>query len=309
MASPSESLPETVAAPSGPMTAKLRAATPPSTVETDADGLWSRQSQLSFVIYWSVHAGCLAALFLGVGAVEITTCLGLFWLRMFGITGGYHRYFSHRTYKTGRVFQFVLALLGCMSAQKGPLWWAAGHRRHHKYSDEPGDMHSPRAGIWYSHQAWIFDDQWGETELDRIPDFARYPELVWLNRWHVVPPALLAAGLYAAGGASLLVWGFCISTTMLWHSTYSINSLAHLFGSQRYDTGDDSRNNLWLALLTLGEGWHNNHHRYMAAARNGFFWWEIDITYYTLRVLEKFGVVWSLRMPPSHLLESEARAR
>ena len=188
MASPSESLPETVAAPSGPMTAKLRAATPPSTVETDADGLWSRQSQLSFVIYWSVHAGCLAALFLGVGAVEITTCLGLFWLRMFGITGGYHRYFSHRTYKTGRVFQFVLALLGCMSAQKGPLWWAAGHRRHHKYSDEPGDMHSPRAGIWYSHQAWIFDDQWGETELDRIPDFARYPELVWLNRWHVVPP-------------------------------------------------------------------------------------------------------------------------
>ena len=270
----------------------------------DADGAWSRQSQLSFVLYWGIHTACLAAFFLGVGAVEVATCLGLYWLRMFAITGGYHRYFSHRTYKTGRTFQFLLAFVGSMSVQKGPLWWAAGHRRHHKHSDEPGDMHSPRAGIWYSHQAWIFDDQWGPTELDRIPDFAKYPELMWLNRWHVVPPLMLGATLYWLGGASLLVWGFCISTVLLWHATYSINSLAHLFGSQRYDTGDDSRNNAWLALLTLGEGWHNNHHRYMASARNGFLWWEIDITYYTLRVLEKLGIVWSLRMPPAHLLEA-----
>jgi len=278
----------------------------PSALVRDADGAWSRQSALSAVIYWGIHAACLLGFVTGAGAAEIALCAGLFWLRLFAITGGYHRYFSHRAYRTSRAFQLVLAVLGCMSVQKGPLWWAAGHRRHHAHSDREGDMHSPRKGFWYSHQGWIFDDTWGRTEIESVPDLARYPELVWLNQWHVVPPALLALSLYMLGGLSWFVFGFCISTTLLWHATYSINSLAHLFGSRRYETGDDSRNNLWLALLTLGEGWHNNHHKYMPAARNGFFWWEIDVTYYVLRALERAGIVWQLRMPPAHLLEARA---
>jgi len=277
------------------------------TTERDPDGAWLRYGDLAFWLYWGIHASCLLALFTGVGALEIALCVGFFWLRMFGITGGYHRYFAHRAYRTGRVFQFLLAALGCSAVQKGPLWWAGGHRRHHRYSDQPGDMHSPREGLWYAHQAWIFDDRWSETEVDRIADFARYPELVWLNRYHFVPPIALGAFCFAVGGWSGFLWGFSISTVLLWHSTYTINSLAHRFGSVRYDTGDDSRNNLWLALLTLGEGWHNNHHRYMAAARNGFFWWEIDVTWYTLRVLEKLGIVWSLRTPPASLIDPERR--
>jgi len=269
-----------------------------------ADGFWRRHDYVSAFVYWGVHLGCLLALYTGVNALDVALCLGLFWLRMFAITGGYHRYFAHRSYRTSRVFQFVLAWLGCMSVQKGPLWWAGGHRRHHRYSDQPGDMHSPREGFWYAHQGWIFDERWGDTEVDRIRDFARFPELAWLNRWHVLPPVLLAAACFVVGGTSAFVWGFCISTTLLWHVTYSINSLAHRCGSVRYDTGDDSRNNPWLALLTLGEGWHNNHHHYMASARNGFFWWEVDITWYVLRLLQKLGVVWELRTPPERVLRA-----
>jgi stearoyl-CoA desaturase (delta-9 desaturase) len=270
----------------------------------EPDGAWLRMGDVAAWLYWGIHASCALALVFGVGWVDVALCLGFFWLRMFGITGGYHRYFSHRAYRTGRIFQFVLAAIGCAAVQKGPLWWAAGHRRHHRYADRPGDMHSPREGMWYAHQGWIFDGRWSQTEVDQIADFARYPELVWLNRYHFVPPIALALFCFAVGGWSGVVWGFSISTTLLWHATYTINSLAHRYGSVRYDTGDDSRNNVWLALLTLGEGWHNNHHRYMAAARNGFFWWEVDVTWYVLRGLEKLGLVWALRTPPRAVLEA-----
>jgi stearoyl-CoA desaturase (delta-9 desaturase) len=270
---------------------------------TDADGVWSKQQWISRTTYWGIHAACLLVLVTGTSVADLALCTGLYWLRMFAITAGYHRYFAHRGYSTGRVFQFVLAVLGCLAVQKGPLWWAGGHRRHHRYSDRHGDLHSPRDGFWYAHQAWIFDGRWDDTELDRIRDFAKYPELLWLNRWHVVPPAILAVALFAFGGLSALVWGFAVSTTLVWHCTYSINSLAHRWGSQRYDTGDDSRNNLWLALLTMGEGWHNNHHHFQASARNGFFWWEIDLTYYVLLGLEKLGIVWELKLPPGRVLE------
>jgi stearoyl-CoA desaturase (delta-9 desaturase) len=231
-----------------------------------------------------------------------------FWLRLFAVTGGYHRYFSHRAFKTSRVFQFVLALLGTSATQKGPLWWAGGHRRHHRYSDQDGDMHSPRRGLYYSHQGWILSDEWQETELDRIRDFAKFPELVWLNRWHFVPPLLLVATCAAIGGFSGVLWGFVVSTVALWHTTYSINSLAHRWGSRRYDTTDTSRNNWVLALLTLGEGWHNNHHWYMTSARQGFFWWEVDVTYYVLRALALVGVVWDLREVPDDVRRPAAGA-
>ncbi|MGH0038161.1 MAG: acyl-CoA desaturase [Myxococcota bacterium] len=310
MASPAESLPSPSLAPhdDAPADPTPHIQRARKRARRDADGVWSRQEKISLTIYWGIHAACLLALYTGASVTDVALCLGLFWLRMFGITGAYHRYFSHRGYRTSRPFQFVLALLGCLAVQKGPLWWASGHRHHHRFSDQDEDMHSPRHGFWWSHQGWIFDGRFDDTNLQRISDFAKYPELMWLNRWHVVPPALLALGLFLFGGLSALVWGFAISTTLLWHSTYTINSLSHVFGKRRYETGDDSRNNVWLALLTLGEGWHNNHHYYQASARNGFYWWEIDITYYLLKGLEKVGLVWDLRQPPQKVLDEGRRA-
>ena len=273
----------------------------------DPDGLWARQSLISRLLYWGLHASCAFALVTGVSAGDLVLCGAVLFVRMFAITGGYHRYFAHRTYKTSRAFQFSLALLGCSAIQKGPIWWAAGHRRHHRFADQPGDMHSPGDGFWSSHQGWIFDGRWDGTEVERIPDFVRYPELMWLNRWHVVPPVALALLCTAIGGWSGLVWGFVISTVLLWHFTYSINSLAHVWGTRRYDTPDTSRNNPLLALLTLGEGWHNNHHHYMASTRQGFFWWEIDITYYILRGLAVLGLIWDIREPPVQVVRDKAQ--
>jgi stearoyl-CoA desaturase (delta-9 desaturase) len=247
--------------------------------------------------YWGIHVSCLAALWIGVSAVDLTLLATTYIVRMLAITAGYHRYFAHRSYRTSRAFQFLLALIGCSAVQKGPLWWAGLHRRHHRYADAPGDVHSPKQGFWYAHQGWVFDPRWNPTPVGWIRDFDPFPELVWLNRWHFLPVAALAAVCWSVGGASGLVWGFAISTTLLWHSTYSINSLAHMFGRRRYETPDTSRNNWLLALLTLGEGWHNNHHHYMASTRQGFFWWEVDFTYYLLRGLATLGVVWDLREP------------
>jgi stearoyl-CoA desaturase (delta-9 desaturase) len=270
-------------------------------LNVDATRTWV--GTVSMVTYYIIHAACLLALYTGVSALDVGLCLGTYYLRLLGITAGYHRYFAHKAYKTSRAFQFVLAFLGCSAIQKGPLWWAAAHRRHHRYSDQPGDVHSPREGFYWSHQGWIFDGRWDVTEIDRIRDFSQYPELVWLNHWHAVPPLLLTGICYAIGGFSGVVWGVAVSTTLLWHTTYTINSLAHRWGTRRYDTSDDSRNNWFLALLTLGEGWHNNHHRFMASARQGFFWWEIDVTYYLLRGLEQLGLVSDLREPPPEVLE------
>ncbi|MGD9763255.1 MAG: acyl-CoA desaturase [Candidatus Binatia bacterium] len=259
--------------------------------------------------FWGVHVACLLVLYTGISWSGIAIGIALYWVRMFGITAGYHRYFAHRSYRTGRVFQCALALLGTLALQKGVLWWAANHRVHHKYSDQEGDPHSPlRKGFWWSHVGWILVPDYEKTQYDRIADMAKYPELRWLNRHYLVPPIGLAVALFLMGGLPWLVWGFFVSTTVLWHATFTINSLAHVFGSRRYDTPDASRNNVWLALLTMGEGWHNNHHRYMNSVRQGFFWWEIDASYCVLKVLERLGVVWDLHLPPRKLLDIEAAA-
>jgi stearoyl-CoA desaturase (Delta-9 desaturase) len=251
-----------------------------------------------------VHVAALGVFFVGFRWYYPVVALGLYYLRMFGITAGYHRYFSHRAYKTSRPFQFLLALLGTLSTQKGVLWWAAHHRDHHKFSDQPEDIHSPvQRGFLWSHVGWILCRKNEETKFDRIRDFAKYPELQWLNKWHLVPPVALATGLFFIGGLPLLIWGYFLSTTLLWHGTFTINSLSHVFGSRRYKTTDDSRNNLLLALLTMGEGWHNNHHHYQSTANQGFFWWEIDASYYGLKLLSWLGLVWELRKPPRHVLE------
>jgi stearoyl-CoA desaturase (delta-9 desaturase) len=251
-----------------------------------------------------MHLACFAVLLTGVSFEAVALCLGMYFLRMFALTAGYHRYFSHRSYKTSRAFQFILASLACSATQKGPLWWAAHHRRHHRFSDQEGDVHSPvRDGFWWSHLGWILSTRFEATDFDAIRDFSRYPELRWLNNWHAVPAIVLAVGCYFIGGWQSLVWGYFVSTVILYHGTFFINSLAHVWGNRRYETTDQSRNNFWLAMITGGEGWHNNHHHYMASVKQGFFWWEIDTSYYILRALSWFGIVWDLRLPPAHLLK------
>jgi stearoyl-CoA desaturase (delta-9 desaturase) len=261
---------------------------------------------LKSVPFLGAHAVAIATPFVSPFAWRwVALAAALYAVRMFAITAGYHRYFAHRAYRTSRAFQLVLAVLGAAAAQKGPLWWAAHHRDHHRFSDGPGDVHSPlERGFWWSHVGWILSRRYDATRIDRVKDLARYPELVWLDRWHLVPAAALATGLFLAAGTPALLWGFFVSTVLLWHGTFAINSLAHLFGRQRYATGDGSRNGLALALLTLGEGWHNNHHFYPSAASQGFFWWEVDLSFYALRALAAVGVVRDLRTPPRWVLEA-----
>ena len=228
----------------------------------------------------------------------VAWAVGLYYARMVIVTAGYHRYFAHRSFQTSRVFQFVLAFLAETSAQKGVLWWAANHRHHHRESDQPGDLHSPlQSGFWWSHMGWIMSDAHVATRTESIRDFARFPELRFLNRFHLLPPFLLAVATFLIGGFPLLVWGFFVSTVVLWHGTFTINSLSHVFGSRRYKTSDTSRNNFLLALVTCGEGWHNNHHYHQNTANQGWFWWEVDVTYYVLRLLSGLGLIWDLRTP------------
>jgi stearoyl-CoA desaturase (delta-9 desaturase) len=256
--------------------------------------------------FWSVHAVALVgAIAVGWSWQALAWLGGTYLVRMFAITAGYHRYFAHRTFKTGRVFQFVLALLAMSSAQQGVLWWAAHHRNHHKYSDLPEDVHSPRQrGFWWSHMFWLMAPRHRATQLDRIKDFARYPELRWLDRHDLLVATAWGFVIYFLGGPTALFWGHFVSIVVAWHITFLINSLAHVWGSRRYTTTDDSRNNALLAVLTLGEGWHNNHHHYQRSARQGFFWWEIDITYYVLKLLEKLRIVWDVEGVPRHVRDN-----
>ncbi|MGC3998943.1 MAG: fatty acid desaturase [Anaeromyxobacter sp.] len=270
-----------------------------------------RIAWLPSIPFIAVHVVALATPFLVPGTWGLLGLAAATWaLRLFGITAGYHRYFSHRAYKTSRAFQLVLAVLGTAATQKGPLWWAAHHRDHHRFSDRPQDIHSPvQRGFLWSHMGWFLSRAHEETKLDRVKDLARFPELRWLDRWHVVPPIALGAVLFLAGGWAALLWGYFVSTVVLWHCTYVINSLAHVIGRKRYETGEGSRNSLVLALLTFGEGWHNNHHYFAASANQGFFWWEIDVSYYALRALSAVGIVRDLRKPPEHVRMAHKQPR
>jgi len=245
-----------------------------------------------------MHLAFLSVFFVPVDLSVVLLCAVTYFIRMFGITGGYHRYFAHRAYKASRLVQFGLAWLGCSAMQKGPLWWAGHHREHHRHSDTPNDPHSPHeTTFWWSHVGWILSEEHAQTPEQSIQDYSRYPELRWLDRNHWVPGVVLAIACYLIAGWSGLVWGFVVSTILVYHAVFTINSLSHLFGKRRYATPDDSRNNVFLALLTLGEGWHNNHHHYQSSANQGFFWWEIDISYYILCGLRACGLVWDLRNP------------
>ncbi len=269
-----------------------------------------------------LHLACLLAFYTGVSPFAAAFAVAFFLLRMFAITGFYHRYFAHKTFKTSRVAQFVFALLGASAAQRGPLWWAAHHRHHHQHSDQPDDLHSPHhGGFWWAHMGWFTCDAGFAMNERRVRDWMKYPELRFINRFDSLVPAAAAAAIYATGellaayapalgtnGLQLLVWGFFISTVVLFHATVSINSLSHVWGKRRFETDDDSRNNFWLALITLGEGWHNNHHRWPQSVRQGFRWYEIDITWYGLWLLAKLGIIWDLNPIPRHIQE-ETRQR
>jgi stearoyl-CoA desaturase (Delta-9 desaturase) len=276
----------------------------PTHIDSDHDDIMYPD----LVPFLTVHICCVAAIWTGVTWQAIAIGVVLYWLRMFAVTGGYHRYFSHRAYATSRVFQFILAFLAQSTAQKSVLWWAAKHRHHHLHSDTEQDAHSPRhMGFVYSHVGWIFYRRHDATDLVKVADFASYPELMWLHRFEVWPAVALGTLCFFVAGWSGLVVGFFWSTVLVYHATFCINSLAHVSGSKRYVTGDDSRNNWLLALFTMGEGWHNNHHAYQSSARQGFRWWEMDATYYVLVVLSWLGIVWDLKAPPEQVLRNEQR--
>ena len=228
----------------------------------------------------------------------VALALGSYVFRMWAVTTGYHRYLAHRSFKTSRAFQLVLAVLGATTMQGGPLWWVATHRRHHKFSDQPGDVHSPvQRGFFYAHIGWLYDRTRRDERGDDVKDLSRFPELRFVDKHEWLPLFGWAGLCYAIAGGPGIVWGFVVSTVALLHATFLINSLAHVWGSRRYETRDRSRNNALLALLTLGEGWHNNHHHVMSSARQGFFWWEIDVSFYVIKLLEKLGLVWDVREP------------
>jgi stearoyl-CoA desaturase (delta-9 desaturase) len=260
--------------------------------------------RLSTIPFIAMHlVAVVGVVMLGWSWRGLALAIALYYGRMFFVTAGYHRYFSHRSFRTSRPFQFLLAFLAMTSSQKGVLWWASHHRTHHKFSDQEGDVHSVlRDGFFWSHVGWIMSRKWEGTDESRVRDLSKYPELVWLDRWWWIPPTALGVTLFLVGGTFALVWGLCVSTVLLWHGTFTINSLTHVFGSRRYATTDNSRNSGILAAVTLGEGWHNNHHYYQRSTRQGFFWWEFDITYYVLRVFAALGLVWDLHEPPAEVV-------
>jgi stearoyl-CoA desaturase (delta-9 desaturase) len=260
---------------------------------------WARS-----IPFLTVHAIALAAPFItGVSWGLVALAIASYYFRMLFVCTGYHRLFAHRSYKTSRVYQFIAGFLAETSSQKGILWWAGHHRTHHKYSDQPQDIHSPLRGFWWSHMGWIMAEKYEPTDYARIQDFAKYPELMWLNRWWIVPPVAYAVTLWLIGSWPALLWGFFVSTVILWHGTATVNSIAHVWGKRRFRTTDTSRNNGWFVFVTLGEGWHNNHHYYQSSANQGFYWWELDLAYYYLVALKKLGVVWDVRTPPRRVLE------
>jgi stearoyl-CoA desaturase (Delta-9 desaturase) len=262
-------------------------------------------SAIPFVL---VHLTCIGAVWTGITWQAVAIGIALYWLRIFAIGAGYHRYFSHRAYATSRFAQFLLATLAQSTAQRSVLWWAAKHRHHHLHSDTADDVHSPRhKGFLYSHVGWIFAAKHDATDLVKIADFARFPELMWLHRYELAPAVVLAVLCFLVGGWPGLIVGFFWSTVLVYHATFCINSLAHVWGRKRYVTGDDSRNNWFLATFTMGEGWHNNHHAYQSSVRQGFRWWELDPTYYILNVLSWVGLVWDLKSPPPAVLRNEHR--
>ena len=249
---------------------------------------------ISATAFTAFHIGALAALFFFTWPAFLTA-LGLYWLSLsLGIGMGYHRLLTHRGYKVPRYFEYFLAICGTLALEGGPIPWVATHRVHHQFSDLPGDPHTPRDGRWWAHILWMLtgDPTNANTaECARYaPDLAKDPFYVWLSRYHWVPLTLLGLVLLAVGGIPFVLWGIFFRVTAGQHVTWMVNSITHIWGSRRFATRDDSRNNWFVALLSFGEGWHNNHHAHPVSARHGLAWYELDITYWTIRLCEKLGL-------------------
>ncbi len=280
-----------------------RSNVPTPSLDTYASGITENISHYGRVfVFVGIHMMGVFIVQTGIRWEWVLLALASYYLRMFAVTAGYHRYFAHRAFKTSRVLQFGLAFFAMTSAQKGVLWWAAHHRHHHKHSDGKKDVHSPiQTGFWFSHVGWILTKGSQRTDFDQVKDLARYPEIALLDRYYLIPPTVYAVLMYALWGFPGLIWGFFIPTIVLYHCTFFINSLTHMFGRVRYASNDGSKNSFLLAVLCCGEGWHNNHHYYQSAVNQGWFWWEVDLSYYILTMLSWIGVVWDLRAPPDHI--------
>ena len=267
-----------------------------------------------------MHLACIGALFTGFSWAAVIAMLITYVVRVFALTAGFHRYFSHRSFKTSRVFQFIMAWVGTSAAQLGPMWWAANHRHHHLHSDKEEDIHSPvvKDAFW-AHIGWVLCRAYGEIQHDRVKDLHKYPELRFVDRFHVLPVVSLIAVLFAIGaglnaaypalgtsGMQMVRWGFFLSTILVYHVTFCVNSVTHIVGNKRFKTGDESRNSFWVALLTFGEGWHNNHHRWPLSARQGMYWWEFDLTFLLLRVLQGLGLIWDVKVYPKTIYDEAA---
>ncbi|NBB80195.1 MAG: acyl-CoA desaturase [Verrucomicrobia bacterium] len=267
-----------------------------------------------------MHVAALGALFTGFSWVAVWALAITYVVRVFALTAGFHRYFSHRAFKTSRIFQFIMAWVGTSAAQLGPMWWAANHRHHHLHSDKEEDIHSPVVkNAFWAHIGWVMCRAYGDIQHDRVKDLSKYPELRFIDRFHVLPVLSLVALLYGTGavlnsyypglgtsGLQLVMWGFFLSTVLVYHVTFCVNSVTHIVGKKRFETDDESRNSWWVALLTFGEGWHNNHHRWPLSARQGMYWWELDLSYWLLRMLEKLGLIWDLKVYPKKIYEEAA---
>lgn len=267
-----------------------------------------------------MHVGAAVTVYMaGFSWVALAVCVFMYYLRMFGITAGFHRYFAHRSYKTSRWFQFVLAWIGTSATQLGPIWWAGHHRDHHKFSDTPKDVHSPvQRGFWWAHIGWLWSDKYNKTKYENMKDFEEFPELTWINKYFMVPPIVLGFLMYGLGvaihavrpewgtsGFQMLAWGFFLSTVVLYHGTFLVNSATHMVGKRVYPTSDDSRNSMWIALVTMGEGWHNNHHFFPSNESQGLEWWQIDMSHYILKALSWVGIVWDIKRVPQRLIDEK----
>lgn len=293
-----------------------------SSLQSEEDGRTPlKVDWLRLMPFIGVHLACFAVIWVGWSWPAVIVAGALYFFRMFAITGFYHRYFSHRSFSTSRFMQFLMAAAGNSSVQRGPLWWAAHHRHHHRTSDQPEDRHSPKQqGFLWAHMGWISAKANFRTDMKLVPDLAKYPELVFLDRFDTMIPFLLAMSCLGLGwglnaywpelgtsAVQMFIWGFCISTVAVAHGTFTVNSLTHLIGKQVYPSKDTSKNSLIIALITLGEGWHNNHHYYQSCVRQGFRWWQIDITYYMLWMMSCLGLVWDMKPVPKKVIEAAGK--
>ncbi len=302
----SQTVPNTATQTPGQAEAAAASGKKPVNIKTPASFKPGTMAHIMAVVPFAVmHIVAIAGIiYTGFSWKMLGAAILFYYVRMFGITAGYHRYFSHRSFECTRWFQFVLAFLGSSAAQKGVIWWAGHHRDHHRYSDMPEDIHSPiQRGFWYSHMGWILGAEYDGVKYQNMKDFEAYPEIQFIQKYWLIAPIFWGVLFYLVGGAPLLYWGFFFSTILVYHGTFTINSLSHVYGTRRYKTTDTSRNNWLLAILTMGEGWHNNHHYYQASVRQGFFWYEIDMSYMILKFLSWFGIVWNLKLPPERVLQ------